>query len=44
MVNGLKEAGKEVHFTSYPGLSHFIMDETYSNPELYKWLLSKSMG
>ncbi|XEC96306.1 prolyl oligopeptidase family serine peptidase [Paenibacillus tarimensis] len=41
MVNALKEAGKEVVFTSYPGLKHEhdVMDITYANPELYRWLL-----
>ncbi|RXZ78817.1 phospholipase [Paenibacillaceae bacterium] len=41
MVEALQEAGKEVKFTSYPGIAHAIMEETYGNPDLFAWLLSK---
>lgn len=44
MVNRMKECGKEVLFTSYPGLKHEheVMRRTYSNPDLYEWLKRKS--
>jgi predicted peptidase len=44
LVNQLKGTDTEIQFTTYPGLSHSIMDETYSNPELFKWLLRKERG
>lgn len=42
MVTALQEAGKEINFTRYPGMKHEqeVMYMTYSNPELYSWLLS----
>lgn len=39
IVNAIKNAGSTPKFTRYPGFKHFIMDVTYTNPELYKWLL-----
>ncbi|MBW5447876.1 prolyl oligopeptidase family serine peptidase [Cohnella sp. CFH 77786] len=39
MVQALKSADGNVTCTFYPGLKHFIMNETYRNPDLYAWLL-----
>lgn len=41
MVNALKRAGGTVKFTLYPKAGHNCWDETYSNPELYRWLLQQ---
>ncbi|WP_240941773.1 dienelactone hydrolase family protein [Paenibacillus sp. HB172176] len=43
MVNAMKKAGREVQFTTYPGMKHEheVMDRTFANPALYEWLLSK---
>lgn len=45
MINAMKESGKDVLFTSYPGLKHGheVMEITYSNPDLYDWLKKKSV-
>ena len=42
LVNKLEELNADVTFTLYPDLNHAICDETYNNPELYDWFLSKS--
>ena len=43
MVKALKKVGaKEVKLTVYPEANHDSWTETYNNPELYEWLLSKS--
>jgi predicted peptidase len=39
MVDALKKAGGNVIFTIYPEAGHDSWTETYSNPELYTWLL-----
>ena len=39
MVKALKECGNDVKFTIYPNANHNAWTETYSNPELYVWLL-----
>jgi predicted peptidase len=42
MVEALKAAGNDkVKFTTYPDAGHDSWTETYSNPELYKWLLEQ---
>jgi predicted peptidase len=42
MVDALEAAGApEVKFTVYPEAGHDSWTETYNNPELYDWLLSK---
>lgn len=44
ITNAVKEAGnKDVQFTVYPGVPHDSWTRTYDNPELYTWLLSKSL-
>jgi len=42
MVDALKSCGANVRFTLYPGLGHECWNQTYSNPELYKWFLEQS--
>jgi predicted peptidase len=39
MVNAITEAGGAPLFTRYPGLTHNVMHETYTNPQLYDWLM-----
>jgi len=40
MVNSLKELGANVNILVYPNALHDSWTQTYSNPELYTWLLS----
>jgi predicted peptidase len=40
MIDEMKRLGKEIKFTAYEGMGHNILDITYSNPEIYQWLLS----
>lgn len=42
LVNRLRACGGEVTFTIYPNTGHDAWNRTYSNPQLYDWLLSKS--
>lgn len=39
MADAIEALEGNIKFTAYPGLNHFIMDETYGNPELYQWML-----
>lgn len=39
MVRAVKRAGGNVKFTLYPEAQHNSWTQTYSNPELYTWLL-----
>ncbi|MCB0283809.1 MAG: prolyl oligopeptidase family serine peptidase [Calditrichaeota bacterium] len=41
MVDALKKVGSDVRFTVYPEAGHDSWTETYANPELYDWFLSK---
>jgi len=41
MVRALKECGNDVLFTIYPLSGHDSWTETYNNPALYEWFLSK---
>jgi predicted peptidase len=41
MVKAVKDAGGDPKLTIYPDAGHDSWTETYNNPELYKWLLSK---
>ncbi|MHA6484102.1 carboxylesterase family protein [Paenibacillus sp. strain BS8-2] len=45
MVEALKGLDKEILFTRYSGLKHdhSVMYNTFSNKELFKWLLSKEL-
>ena len=40
MVRMLRGAGCNVRFTTYANADHDSWTETYTNPELYEWLLS----
>ncbi len=42
MIDALEKAdAKEVKLTVYPGVGHDSWTQTYVNPELYRWFLSK---
>jgi len=41
MVAAIKAAGGNVKYTEYPEAQHDCWTQTYSNPELYKWLLAQ---
>ncbi len=41
MVKALKKVGGNPKITIYPNAGHDSWTETYSNPELYKWLLKQ---
>lgn len=41
MVNALKKCGSDVKFTVYPDAGHNSWEETYNNPELFKWILEQ---
>ncbi len=41
MVDAVHAAGGDPQFTIYPGVKHDSWTETYANPALYEWLLSK---
>ena len=43
LVDELKKRDSEVKFTIYPGVGHNSWEQTYDNPELYKWLLGQSL-
>jgi len=38
-----EEDTKEVHLTLYPNADHDAWTPTYSNPEIYRWLLTHSL-
>ncbi|MEZ5299590.1 MAG: prolyl oligopeptidase family serine peptidase [Verrucomicrobiales bacterium] len=42
LVEELKRLGNDVKFTVYPEAGHDCWTESYANPELYAWLLSKA--
>ena len=41
MVEALKLAGADVHYTKYPDEGHFSWIPAYSTPELYEWMLKQ---
>ncbi|MBP8125806.1 MAG: alpha/beta fold hydrolase [Caldilineaceae bacterium] len=41
MVDAVHAAGGDPQFTIYPGVAHDSWTETYDNPALYEWFLSK---
>jgi len=43
MNEAMKALGGEVHYTEYPGVPHNSWDKAYAEPELMKWMLSKSL-
>ena len=44
MIRALEKAGGKVHYTLYPEAYHDSWTETYDNPALYDWMLSKRKG
>ena len=41
MVNAINRTGGNAKLTEYEGVGHNCWDRTYSNPEIYKWLLAE---
>lgn len=41
LVDALKAAGGNVKFTVYPDANHDAWTETYSNPEVFQWMLEQ---
>ena len=44
MVAALKTCGSKVEFTIYPDTGHDSWTPTYSNPQIYEWLLGQKKG
>ena len=44
MNEALKTIGAEVRYTEYPGVNHNSWDKAYAEPELFSWMLSKSLS
>ncbi len=44
MVRSLLAAGRDARQTIYENGDHHIWDETYANPELWRWLFSKKLA
>ena len=44
MNDAMKALGGEVHYTEYPGVNHNSWDKAYAEPELFTWMLSKSLA
>src|SRR5690606_31769939 len=42
MVEALREQGSDVRYTEYADAGHNSWDETYSDPQVISWLLSRS--
>lgn len=40
----MRALGGDVHYTEYPGVGHNAWDKAYGDPELMKWMLSKSLA
>lgn len=40
LIDTLKACGGNARLTVFSGLDHVVWDETYTNPELYTWLLA----
>lgn len=41
MVNAVNHSGGNAKLTEYKGVGHNCWDKTYSNPEIYKWLVAE---
>lgn len=41
MVNAVNRSGGHAKLTEYKGVGHNCWEKTYSNPEIYKWLLAE---
>lgn len=44
MVEALKSIGGNVKYTEYEGIGHNSWDKAYAESELYKWMLSHTLG
>ena len=44
MVEALKAAGGDVHYTEYPGVGHDSWTKAYDEAELFTWLLAQKLG
>jgi predicted peptidase len=44
MAEAMKALGGEVRYTEYPGVGHNSWDKAYAEPELFTWLLSKTLN
>lgn len=43
MVEAIKGAGGSVRYSEYEGVSHNSWDRAYSEPEIFKWMLSQKL-
>ena len=41
MVNAVNRTGGNAKLTEYKGVGHNCWEKTYSNPEIYKWLIAE---
>ena len=44
MNEAMKALGGEVHYTEYPGVGHNSWEKAYAEPELFTWMLSKTVS
>jgi predicted peptidase len=44
MNDAMKALGGEVRYSEYPGVPHNSWDKAYAEPELFTWMLSKSIS
>jgi len=44
MNDAMRAQGGEVHYTEYPGVNHNSWEKAYAEPELFTWMLSKSLA
>ena len=44
MNDALKAAGGDVRYSEYPGVGHDSWNKAYAEPELFTWMLSKSLS
>lgn len=43
MIEALKKASAEPHYTEYPGVGHNSWDRAYGTAKLYDWLLMQHL-
>lgn len=41
LVDAMRSAGGDIHYTEYPDLGHNAWDRAYADPALYEWLLKQ---
>ena len=41
MVKAIRDAGGDIRYTEYPGVTHNCWDRAYSDPELFRWLFKQ---